>query len=694
MTVLIFELFGRDVTAGRTMKGVGKDTSDAGDKIRKLGGDADSANGPLSKLDNIAKKFASSVLDGAKNTARLAVQVGAVASTAATLAPYVAKGAVEVYQFGVAAVQASPMLLAFAAAGLFIKTTFTRIGPEILRGFNPILEMLTEAGNRASKLAGRNLPELSAGFAKANFPAISEGMNSIAIATNSVIDRFLTWGKSAAGVEAIKNLTYATGTATLGLSMHVSRLAESFGNMIGRIAGVSLAAGESGLAGVFDHLSMWMDKVNAVTVSAGLKTMKDDFTAIWHAVERVIEVTKTVIAFWHEHRQAIILVQDALSVLAIMFGGPVIAVGAAVGLIIRHWDELKAAKASLSQAMADPIAVGFMDNMKTATEAVVPALVGAWNTIWTAIGPRLTEIWNKIKNQLIPAFGEFIAAIAPVVSFLVGVLGPVVAAVFGSILNIISGVISIITGILQVFTGVLTGDWSKVWEGIKNITSGALSALWNLFMLWIGGRITMIFRGLSALLGVEMANAGRAVIGAALDWLGQLIGHVGGLPGRILSALGNLGSLLYQAGRNVIQGLINGIMAMVGAVGSAIGSVASKIRNSLPFSPAKEGPLSGMGSPDLAGAKIPSMIAAGMIKGVPQVLGAAYQLAGAAGMSGLSQGSLVGAGSMAYAGAGAGGALPPIVLQGDGSRLVDFLLEMIRKAVSDRGGDVQGTLGR
>ena len=681
------------------MRGVGKDTDDAGNKIRKLGGDADSANGPLSKLDNIARKFATSVLDGAKNAAKLGIQVGAIASTALTIAPYVAKAGVEVYKFGAAAVQASPMLLAFAAGGLLVKETFTRIGPEILRSFNPVVEMLTNAGNHASVLASRGIPELASGFAKANFPAVSDGMNRIASATNGVISRFLEWGKSAAGVEAIRNLTYSTGLSMEVLGPHVSRVAESFGNMIGRIAGVSMAAGTNGLSGVLDRLAGWMDKVNAMTVSAGLQTMKNDFEAIWHAIERVIEVTKTIITFWHEHRQAILMVQDALSVLAIMFGGPVIAVGAAVGLIIRHWDDLKAAKAGLQAEMATPLAVGFMDNLKSASESVVPAIVGAWNTIWTAIGPRLIEIWDKIKNQLIPAFGEFVAAIAPVVSMMIDVLGPVVAAVFGSILNIISGVISLITGILQVFTGLLTGNWSKVWEGIKNITSGALEALWNLFMLWIGGRITMIFRGLSALFGVEMANAGRAVIGAALDWIGQLVGHVGGLPGRILGALGNLGSLLYQAGRNVIQGLINGIMAMVGAVGSAIGSVASKIRNALPFSPAKEGPLSGMGSPDIAGAKIPAMIAAGMIKGVPQVLGAAYQLAGAAGMSVPAQGSLLDAGAMAYAGAGGagagrGGGIPPIVLQGDGSRLVDFLLEMIRKAVSDRGGDVQGTLGR
>lgn len=117
---------------------------------------------------------------------------------------------------------------------------------------------------------------------------------------------------------------------------------------------------------------------------------------------------------------------------------------------------------------------------------------------------------------------------------------------------------------------------------------------------------------------------------AASGAINNLIGQVGSIPGRILGAIGNLGSLLYSAGANVINGLINGIMSRVYAVENAIGSIASTIRGALPFSPAKWGPLSGSGSPDIAGAKIGQMLADGLHTSVGTVVNATTKLAGAA----------------------------------------------------------------
>ena len=93
----------------------------------------------------------------------------------------------------------------------------------------------------------------------------------------------------------------------------------------------------------------------------------------------------------------------------------------------------------------------------------------------------------------------------------------------------------------------------------------------------------------------------------------QLLGFVRSIPSRITSALGNLGSLLRGAGRNVIQGLINGIRSMIGRVGSEMSNIASTIRSYLPFSPAKEGPLSGGGAPEVSGARIAETLGEGIL---------------------------------------------------------------------------------
>ncbi|MEV4672162.1 hypothetical protein AB0K34_10970 [Actinomadura sp. NPDC049382] len=175
----------------------------------------------------------------------------------------------------------------------------------------------------------------------------------------------------------------------------------------------------------------------------------------------------------------------------------------------------------------------------------------------------------------------------------------------------------------------------------------------------------------------------------------RVVGFMRSLPGRIRSALGNLGGLLVQAGRNVVQGLINGITSRFGALASKAHEMASKIRNVLPFSPAKEGPLSGRGSPERAGRKIGAMVAAGMDRSTGAVAAAAAGMAGAAAVNAGGMGA-AGINAVTPAGvrAAAAGGLPPIVIKGDGSHIASALIELLRAAIAESGGDVQKTLGR
>ena len=74
-----------------------------------------------------------------------------------------------------------------------------------------------------------------------------------------------------------------------------------------------------------------------------------------------------------------------------------------------------------------------------------------------------------------------------------------------------------------------------------------------------------------------------------------IITAVRSIPSRVRSALGNLGSMLVGSGRALIDGLIRGIRNSAGRVAQAAKNVVQKARNFFPFSPAKEGPLSGSG---------------------------------------------------------------------------------------------------
>lgn len=166
------------------------------------------------------------------------------------------------------------------------------------------------------------------------------------------------------------------------------------------------------------------------------------------------------------------------------------------------------------------------------------------------------------------------------------------------------------------------------------------------------------------------AAVGHAVA-AAVGWFQSL-------PRRILGAVGNLSSLLFSAGRSVIQGLINGIESMIGSVGRAVGGIAGEIRNFLPFSPAKKGPLSGSGAPSASGRSIALQLAQGMESGLGPVRSAAARMAGSAGVAG----GVAGGG-----GTGGAAAVIQIAPHAGGSGLDAQFWAWLKNGIRAQGGD-------
>lgn len=170
--------------------------------------------------------------------------------------------------------------------------------------------------------------------------------------------------------------------------------------------------------------------------------------------------------------------------------------------------------------------------------------------------------------------------------------------------------------------------WKTLWSGIKTI----FSAVWDWLVAAVKNYVQYAldvfgwFARLPGMIGGFFSD----MVSAIGDWIDNAVDWVAGLPGRILSALGNLGSLLWDAGSNVIQGLIDGIQSKIGSIGDTMGNIAGKIRDFLPFSPAKEGPLSGSGNPENSGTKIAGMLADGMNTGNSDVARAGRDLASAA----------------------------------------------------------------
>jgi uncharacterized protein YukE len=170
----------------------------------------------------------------------------------------------------------------------------------------------------------------------------------------------------------------------------------------------------------------------------------------------------------------------------------------------------------------------------------------------------------------------------------------------------------------------------------STIAAAKVAAAWLISM----GPIVLVVAAVVGLVALIIANFDKIkeVIAAGWEWVKRVtkefvssfVDTVTGLKDTIVSFFSNAGTWLVEAGKNIIRGLIDGIKSMISGIGDAIGGVASKIRNFLPFSPAKEGPLSGSGSPEIAGAKIVEMMASGMNSGLPGLAAVADSAARAA----------------------------------------------------------------
>ncbi|WP_050748987.1 peptidoglycan DD-metalloendopeptidase family protein [Shouchella clausii] len=156
----------------------------------------------------------------------------------------------------------------------------------------------------------------------------------------------------------------------------------------------------------------------------------------------------------------------------------------------------------------------FVDTIKGKFNELTTAIVGFAMMMWQGmqdfwswlepyvmpilerIGDFFGETFNKIKEfiqgdgkQILDAAQNLFMGIMAVVDFVMPFVKFLVETVWGSVENVINGALNFIMGLLRVFSGLFTGDWSKMWEGIKGLVMGAVELVWGIINLTFFGRI-------------------------------------------------------------------------------------------------------------------------------------------------------------------------------------------------------------
>ena len=206
-----------------------------------------------------------------------------------------------------------------------------------------------------------------------------------------------------------------------------------------------------------------------------------------------------------------------------------------IGIVIRYWDKIKTA------------AVAVWEGIKTFTAAawesgILPVILGPIGIViryWDKIKTAAVAVWEGIKTFTAAAWES---GILPVI------LGPI---------------------------GIVVGYWDKikaaavaVWEGIKTFTAAA----------WESGILPVILGPI----GIVVGYWDKIKAAAVAVWEGIVDFFSGD----------NIGAKMIAAGKSLIGALANGLKTGAAIVYEALKSVLGPLGKLLPYSDAKEGPLS------------------------------------------------------------------------------------------------------
>lgn len=262
---------------------------------------------------------------------------------------------------------------------------------------------------------------------------------------------------------------------------------------------------------------------------------------------------------------------------------------------------------------------------------VLEELAGLFGDLLIAVLPLIEEgIQVLIENmpelqELFGALRELVKELAPLILYLAVGLGEflepavklVIIATTGWILIIkevveaIRGIIEVagtlvgdlngavkpaITSVSQLLDGDFQGSLDTATNGVIGFTATAVSRFdgFSTRLLSITASMFARFNGIADSGWANFQNGAQSM---AL----RVAGFLNGLADDLVSIALGIASAMYSAGQRIMDSLSQGMFSRLTSVVSTVQSIVGQIRDFMPFSPAKRGPLSGRGYPLYSG---------------------------------------------------------------------------------------------
>lgn len=264
---------------------------------------------------------------------------------------------------------------------------------------------------------------------------------------------------------------------------------------------------------------------------------------------------------------------------------------------------------------------------------------------------NVNNTWNSIKENAVIIFNEIKQTITAV---LTGIkifwkahgndIMNFVKTAWDLIMSIVKGAMNVLKDIIKLVCAIIRGDWGAAWEAVKSLVKNATSMIHNVVTnFW--KMIVAAFKAGGKMIGSLISNAVKVMLNrfASFSTTGlrkiasfvtSMISKFNKLKSGIIKRIadtvlgiarkfaniytigrnaanklvkGITGINFKAAGRKIVSGIISGIKSKIGELSATANQIGQTIRNKLPFSPAKEGPLRDLNKVNFSSSIVPRL---------------------------------------------------------------------------------------
>lgn len=223
-------------------------------------------------------------------------------------------------------------------------------------------------------------------------------------------------------------------------------------------------------------------------------------------------------------------------------------------------------------------------------DKVVPILLPAITEMLSTIGKGFKDVfgflsnwWDKNGARIMKALSNLLIILSPLIAFAIELLKSFVNSVIG----LMQGLVKVVTGIIDVFSMILTGDFTGLWESIKNIFFGAIQVIWNYINIMFIGKILKAVGGFGV--GIKnlfttMWNGIKSLFTGGTTAVSSTVSNFGTTVWNFFKSLGsNLGKTVSGMWAGIKNTFSGGIDTVLGWVNSMPNKMAEGIKAGAKF---------------------------------------------------------------------------------------------------------------